>query len=225
MIVDNIRLPDKKPEPPKAAWPKDGNPVFVFVSKARAPQVADYGGSFRVTSGAFSPQMVGMIADPELFVPDGLRTNEKLEAALGRPPILMISEIAGLPGYGGAMGQYAHVVETMDEAKTLPGFVMFGMWTGYNYMLPPKYDENQIDDRNGVLKFKLAEPLSPPPYGKDGAYVQSMIPMGQIAKIVLLREDSEHLYCDIGLREPEADVKTAMRVRRLYGLAPPAAPQ
>jgi hypothetical protein len=53
------------------------------------------------------------------------------------------------------------------------------------------------DDRYGMVRIGVSDAYSefvPPPYREDGAYILSLIPNGQIGRLVFFKEDPESIF-------------------------------
>lgn len=131
---------------------------------------------------------------------------------------LLVRTIKAEHGCRGGLLSFAVTVRNWEEAQTLPGFVPLGHWTGAAF-IPPRLGEMSFepeDEFEGKIIKRVAtqtvygDEFEPPPY-KDGVFVMSGIPQGQLIVFVFFENDPLHVY--VAVPQMDAD-KTLEWVRR-----------
>jgi hypothetical protein len=89
-----------------------------------------------------------------------------------------------------------------------------------NYPDKPVVIDRLEDDRYGMVRIGASDAYSefvPPPYREDGAYILSLIPNGQVGRLVFFKEDPGSIFVisrPLQWNDDEAIITAARHVQR-----------
>ncbi len=195
-------------------------PLFVCV-RATLSQMGDYGASYS-TADFRDAEPIGYLRGFEINELEigNVEMVERDLAPLGLKVRYLFKGVKAEHGCLGALIALAVAVPTYEAAERLPGFVALGHWTKAIY-LPPKEGFNPTfnypaDDVDGI-EIKRCDvrdaydDFEPPLYNEEGVFTLSMIPRGQLATYVFLREDPTHIYVSMSGAPEKAELISAAR--------------
>jgi hypothetical protein len=197
-------------------------PVFVF-AMASAPHIIDAYHCLPLSD--YQAEPIGYLRGFEAEMDDHEMVKHEL-SELGLSLRFTARTVRARHGCRGALIAFAVEVPTYEDAEALPGFTPLGNYTGAYFVPPDGIEKIQCMSPDDVFEgaaikrcdvTEFYKEFEPPPYGEDGGFFLSMIPMGILYSLVFLREDPLHFYIDGGLATDDESSKLA-KVRRFAAL-------
>lgn len=173
---------------------KEELPVIVFVPSASAQKCSYHGWLNRPTPDDYRHEAIGVLAD---FVGDVADTNavDRLNAELtphGIEVSVIVRSVVDVAGYYGCSLCLGVFFESLQDAKKIPSFKQWFVYSG-GYYVPPELTDLPVAD-DGEVRRVFIGAYPPPKHDQDGAFVFSCLPAMQIAALVFLKDDPQHLY-------------------------------